>query len=349
MKSNVIVIPSFNPDQKLVDLVKTLIKNELSNILIVNDGSKKECNQIFIEAQQLGCTVIRHAVNLGKGRALKTAFNYLLNKYDEDVMAICADCDGQHLVEDIIDVRDKLYDNEDSIVLGSRQFDDKSIPFRSRFGNKFTRSIFNLFCGIKVSDTQTGLRGLSGKTMKKFLTTKGERYEFEMNMLIEAKDKCVGVTEVPIKTVYIEDNKNSNFNPLKDSLKVYSVFLKFITSSFLSFVVDILLFALLVKLFDNVLDKASTIFLGTLIARLCSSLINYTLNKNTVFNSTGNNSKAIIKYYILCFIQLICSGLLVLLIYSLLPIEESVIKIIVDTVLFIISFKIQREWVFKKR
>ncbi len=185
--------------------------------------------------------------------------------------------------------------------------------------------------------------------MKKFLLTKGERFEFEMNMLIESKEKSVPILEVPIQTIYIDENKTSNFSPLRDSLRIYSVFMKFLISSSLSFVVDILLFAILVNMFDNILDKALVIFLATFGARVCSSLINYTINKNRVFNVTEKRIGTILRYYILCTIQLVCSWLLVWLFYRLLPIEESAIKIVVDFILFIISFQIQREWVFKKR
>ncbi|MFZ2538052.1 MAG: bifunctional glycosyltransferase family 2/GtrA family protein [Oscillospiraceae bacterium] len=349
MINDFIVIPSFNPDNKLITLITELIANGQSKILIINDGSKKDCLHFFDKATTLGCDVIHHAVNLGKGRGLKTAYNYLLNEYGENVLAIFADSDGQHSITDIIAVKDKLIKNEDCLILGCRQFEDKSIPFRSRFGNKITRIVFNLLCGVKVMDTQTGLRALSGKTMKKFLPTKGERFEFEMNMLIESREKSITILEVPIKTIYIEENKTSHFNPLRDSLRIYAVFMKFLISSSLSFVVDILLFASLLKLFDNMLDKSLAIFLATFGARVCSSLINYTINKNRVFNVTDKRIGTILRYYILCVIQLVCSGLLVSLFYTLLPMEESVIKIAVDFILFILSFQIQREWVFKKR
>ncbi|MEG0691967.1 MAG: bifunctional glycosyltransferase family 2/GtrA family protein [Oscillospiraceae bacterium] len=349
MKMHFIVIPAFNPDSKLITLVNELLQAKFSNILIINDGSKQDCHHFFDEAKSLGCIIIDHAINLGKGRALKSAYNYLLNEYGEDVLAIFADSDGQHSVTDIIALHNKLTEHEDALIMGCRQFDEKSIPFRSRFGNKVTRIVFHLLCGVNVSDTQTGLRALSGKTMKKFLSTKGERFEFEMNMLIEAKEKSVLIVEVPIKTIYIEKNKTSNFNPLKDSLRIYAVFAKFLISSSFSFIVDILLFAFLVNLFDTLLDKSLGIILATLGARICSSLVNYTINKNSVFLITDKHIGTLIRYYMLCVVQLICSALLVALFYALLPIEESVIKIIVDFILFVISFQIQREWVFKKR
>lgn len=349
MDRNFIVIPSYNPDQKLIVLIEGLLASSSSKILIVDDGSKNECQPIFDQAASLGCIILRHAVNLGKGRGLKTAYNYLLNHYGEDVCAVFADADGQHLVTDILSLQEKLGENPDCLVMGCRRFDDTSIPFRSRFGNKVTRTVFNLLCGVRVSDTQTGLRGLSGKTMKSFLTTKGERFEFEMNMLIEAKEKSIPILEIPIQTIYIEENKTSNFNPLRDSLRIYAVFVKFLLSSSFSFILDILLFMLLVNLFDHLLDKSAAILLATLGSRICSSFVNYTINKSRVFNITQKRASTLVRYYILCGIQMLCSGMLVALLYALLPITEAVIKIIVDFILFMLSFQIQREWVFKKR
>lgn len=347
-----IVIPAYNPDRKLISLLKELFGRGEANVIVVNDGSDSDTLGLFTEAQEMGCIVLCHAVNLGKGRAIKTAFNYILTQQfkGEEIFAVFADADGQHLVDSILAVEEKLMKNKDSLVMGCRCFDDKTIPFRSRFGNKLTCVVFKLLCGVRVSDTQTGLRGLSGETMRKFLPSKGERFEFEMNMLIEAREKEVNIVEVPISTVYLDENKTSHFNPLKDSLRIYSVFLKFLLSSSLSFVVDLSLFTIFIQVFNISLDKTLSIFPATIIARICSSLINYTINKRNVFNSNDKHNGIILRYYILCVVQLILSALLVAVIYSLIGfIPETAVKVIVDLVLFIISFQIQREWVFSKR
>lgn len=348
MKNAVVIIPAYNPNEHLLALIKELKLNALSQIIIINDGSKEETLSIFEQAKQNGCTILVHSVNMGKGRALKTAFNYVLQSFPENTLAVCADADGQHLVPDIISCLKKLEQQPNSLVLGCRSFNDKRIPFRSRFGNKLTCRVFQLLCGVSVCDTQTGLRALSPALMRKFLTTKGERFEYEMHMLIDAKEMLIPISEVSISTIYIEENQSSHFNPLKDSFRIYSVFLKFILSSCTSSIFDLGIFTLAVALLQSRFNDVISITIATIISRLISSFINYTLNRKTVFNIPTKKAKTLFRYYFLCIIQLTCSALFVSLLHTVLPLHETFVKIIVDFILFIISFQIQREWVFRK-
>jgi glycosyltransferase involved in cell wall biosynthesis len=336
-----ILIPAYNPDHKLPELVNDIIKAKYKNIIIVNDGSKSECNEIFnLLSQHEECTVLTHHVNQGKGQALKTGFTYFLDNFGNAVGLVTVDADGQHAIED----SEELYDNPNSFVLGVRDFSAENIPFRSRFGNVLTKSVFKFTSGLKVSDTQTGLRGISSDFAKKLLRVPGERYEFEMNMLLECKTYKIEIKEVKIKTIYIEENKSSHFNPIVDSIKIYSVFFKFISSSLLSFGVDILLFTIFIFFLKDIMPH-SYIIGATILSRVLSSLINYSINKNAVFKSKGKNT--IVKYYILSVVQMLTSAFGVYILFSLLGTGEVVIKIVVDTLLFLLSFVIQREWVFK--
>lgn len=151
----VILIPALNPNEKLIELVKELISNQFQNIIVVNDGSKEEYNKYFEEAKKLGAIILKHAVNLGKGRALKTGFNEYLERFHNLIGVVTADSDGQHKVEDIKKISKKLLQNPSSLVLGYRNFDEKRVPFRSKFGNKITRKVFSFFTGINIQDTQT--------------------------------------------------------------------------------------------------------------------------------------------------------------------------------------------------
>lgn len=341
----VILIPSLNPDNRLVKLVDELLNNGFKDIIVVNDGSSKEYNKYFQDISK-NTTVLRHAVNLGKGRALKTGFNEYLIKFKNKCGIITVDADGQHKMEDIKKVAKKLVENRESLILGSRNFNLKNVPFKSKYGNKITRNIFKFLTGINVSDTQTGLRGIPTKYITILMNVPGERFEFEMNMLMEAKENNINIIEKKIETVYIQENKSSHFNPLKDSLKIYAIFLKYIFSSIISFIVDIVLYKIIFNCIINYIANYA-IIIATVIARIISSLVNYSVNKNTVFKSSNN--KSIIKYYILCFIQMVISALLVTTIYNLLNKRfEVLIKLIVDSIIFLINFKVQKEWVFRK-
>ncbi|MEY7998850.1 glycosyltransferase [Clostridium sp. Mt-5] len=341
-----ILIPAFNPDDKLVILIKELIELGVENIIVVDDGSKKQCSYIFKNIKKFSqCNVIEHAVNLGKGRALKTGVNYFLNNYKKFIGLITVDADGQHKCEDIIKVAKCLKENQHSLILGTRNF-NKGMPFRSWFGNLITAKIFTFFSGINISDTQTGLRGIPYNYLPFMLKVSGEKYEFEMNVLLECSQRDIYIKEVAIKTIYIEKNKSSHFNPLLDSIRIYVVFLKFIFSSFASFFVDMSSFIVLTKLF-LILIPGYFIILSTIGSRIISSAFNYIINNKTVFCLQNTNRNSIIRYYILATVQMLLSALGVSLIYNQIHQGEVFIKIIVDLMLFFGSFKVQRNWVFK--
>ena len=339
------MIPSLNPDDRLISLVNELADNDFKDIIVVNDGSSEEYNKFF-EAIANKAVILIHAVNLGKGRALKTGFNEYLKRFKDKCGIITVDSDGQHKIDDIKKVAKALVENKESLILGSRNFNLESVPFKSKYGNKITRSIFKFLTGINVSDTQTGLRGIPTKYIPILMNVPGERFEFEMNMLMEAKENNINIIEEKIETVYIQENKSSHFNPLKDSLKIYAIFLKYIFSSIISFIVDIVFYKIFFNCIVNYIANYA-IIIATVLARIISSLVNYSVNKSTVFKSSNN--KSIIKYYILCFIQMIISALLVTTIYNLLNQRfEVLIKLIVDSIIFLINFKVQKEWVFRK-
>lgn len=352
MEENVLVIPSLNPNEDFLDLLdnfksKILENNIKLSIVVVNDGSSQNFDVIFEKIKEKEIVVLKHAVNLGKGRALKTAFNYILNEEKNLKSVITADSDGQHLIEDIIHCLEFSNKNLNTLVLGKRNFDKDlknrniKIPFRSKFGNKITRWIFKYLLGLNIYDTQTGLRAFSKNQVKSFLKIKGERFEYETNMLIDNKNLGYKFKEIPINTVYIKNNESSHFNPIRDSITIYLLFLKYLAVSVLSFLVDILLFKFFRILRFSILN-------ATIISRIFSSIFNYTLNKNKVFKSF--NKKSLLKYYILVIIQMFISGYSVKFLHKMLINENEIfLKIIIDLIIFVVNYYIQREWVFEGR
>lgn len=220
MRNFIVVIPALNPTEQLIHYVDELLKENIPQVIIVNDGSKKKCEFIFTQIQnKKRCIVLKHERNLGKGQALKTAFQYVLNKGSYRGV-VTADCDGQHSVEDVVKVGEALIDVQHGIILGVRNFKEKHVPFRSYIGNTITIFIFNLLFGCKLKDTQTGLRGIPFELLNSIATIFGDRYEYEMNMLIYAAKNQLIIKEVPIHTLYFNKNENSYYHPLKDSLKI---------------------------------------------------------------------------------------------------------------------------------
>ncbi len=346
-----IIIPSLSPDDKLLSLLGDLREAGFSHIVVVNDGSSADYNRYFVAArEEYGCTVLTHAVNQGKGRALKTAFNYLLSECPDCQAAVTVDSDGQHRIHDIRRVAQETLDHPDALVMGCRDFSDNNpdIPPRSRFGNRTTSRVLRLLCGITLSDTQTGLRGVSAGAMRRFMTTKGERFEYEMNMILDAHEHKMPLIEVPIDTVYIEENRTSHFNPLKDSLRIYAVFSKFILASASSFVVDIVLYTLFLALVGKTtIIPTQAIVISSVLARILSALFNFAVNKKSVFKSQGNTTRHLWRYALLCVCQMALSAWGTAQLYAMLKIHSTLLKLVVDTVLFLLSFRIQRGWVFK--
>lgn len=165
IRKMVVVIPSLNPCGVLLDIIKELKQEQFAHIILVDDGSAEESKKYFQKAQKLyGCQVLRHEQNQGKGEAIKTAMRYVLEDKEMKKMDVAGivtvDGDGQHRALDVKKVCQKMLQKKDTVILGCRDFSNQKIPWRSRFGNKLTSKIFCFLCGIKLSDTQTGLRAI---------------------------------------------------------------------------------------------------------------------------------------------------------------------------------------------
>ena len=348
MDEFIVIIPSLEPDGKLVELAAALKAEGFGRIVLVNDGSGPEYDETFREAQEAGsCVLLRHCVNQGQGRALQTAFNYCLEKEEPFLGVVTGDSDGQHHPEDIRSCCEALAAHPDSLILGSRDFDRAGVPWKNGFGNKLTRKIFGFLSGIHIQDTQTGLRALGPALMRTFLATKGERFEYEMNMLMDCREHAIPIVEVPIRTIYLGEEGSTHFHPVRDSLRIYAIFGKFLASSLSSSVIDIVMFTVLIWLL-RLFQAEHHILLATVGARIVSSIYNYLMNKGVVFCCEGKLRTTLCKYYALCIVQMLCSAGLVSVLFQVLHLNETAAKIIVDTVLFLISFRIQKEWVFQK-
>jgi len=350
-----VVIPSYEPDERFPALLQALNTAGIGPVVVVDDGSGVEYQSFFEKAQELikesGGVVLHHEVNRGKGRGLKTAFQYILENYPDAIGCVTADSDGQHTPGCIASCIKALEGSPDSLILGVRDFTGEDIPFKSRFGNNLTIKVCSYLCGVKVSDTQTGLRGIPAKFMKELLDVPGERFEFEMRMLIESKDKYP-IVEVPIETVYdSKENHQTHFDPIKDSIRIYSIFgkmfAKFIVSSLSSCVLDLLLFWIFCRIFEPVIGNAWYAAVATALARVISAVYNYTINYKFVFKSDKSHASSLPKYALLAVIQLCLSAGLVTFFVWLFPLcPELAIKIPVDVILFLMSYYIQRRFVY---
>ena len=347
----VILIPALDPPEIFLSYIDELIQVGFKDILVVDDGShqKKIFEKIGFLPQ---VTVLTHPENYGKGRALRTGLAYYKDhySYDEYCGVITADSDGQHLVDDVLKISKSLAKREDKMILGVRDFDQSNVPSKSRIGNKLTSLGFRVLIGLSVSDTQTGLRGIPNSLIDLSLSIPGDRFQYETAVLIET-GKVSGFEEIKIRTVYYDENKGTHFNPVKDSIQIFNLllgtFFRYIFVSLSSFVVDILVFALGTKLLFPALSVR--IPLSTAFARIISGAYNYAMNRKIVFKSDRSVVSSGFSYLMLCIIQCAVSAGLVTAICYLLPLDEVPVKAVVDTCLFFVNYKIQKNYIFKNK
>lgn len=335
-----LLIPAYQPDQKMIGLVNELLKKGYPEIVVVNDGSSPDKDYIFEQVGELDrVKLLSHEKNKGKGQALKTGFSYILQQ-GHKVGVVTLDADGQHLPEDIFEVARSLSDHPQQLILGARAF-DKDVPLRSSFGNTLTRHIFGFLIGKKISDTQTGLRGIPLDFLEELIKLKTGRYEFELDMLVKASTQRIEITEVPITTVYENNNESSHFNPLIDSLRIYFIFLRFVGTSIVTAGIDFIVFALVHEVTKNIATSMVA-------SRIVAATFNFICVRNVVFKHSGSLSVAAGKFVLLVIGLATLSYSLIFLATEKLGMQVLLSKIIVETGLFVGNFMIQKIYIFNK-
>ena len=328
------LIPSYEPDEKLEGIVKELVENKFK-VVVVNDGSSKDYKKYFDSIRKIS-HVIEYDVNQGKGYALKTGMKYIKVTY-KDYIVITMDSDGQHTVKDAKRLCEYTEKHPKELVIGKRIRSGKT-PLRSKLGNGITKVVYYLTTGVKVYDTQTGLRCFTEYLMDFSLSVEGNRFEYEMNVLLEAPLEGITITEMEIETIYYNNNSGSHFKAFRDSFRIYKEILKFSLSSIISFIIDYIVYAIVLALTGNINTS-------NIVARLISATCNYSLNRKFVFNSNRKVTETFIEYAILAVFILVVNTLL-LNILVLIGINAFLAKILVELCLFIVSWLIQKKKIF---
>lgn len=353
------VVPSLNPTDRLTDTVDGLLRAGFTQVVLVDDGSRPETGGYFeAAASRPGVTLLRHEVNRGKGAAMKTAFSWLLEHRPGCAGVVTVDGDGQHHPEDAAACAGRMVE-EGKLILGCRDFSRDGVPPRSRMGNRITCGVFRLFCGLPVSDTQTGLRAIPMEYLPRLTAVAGERYEYETNMLLALKDLDIPWGEVKIRTIYLDENKESHFHTVRDSWRIYRLilarFFRYTLSSLASAAADAGLFALLSALLAGLLAGTALTAAAAVGARALSSLLNFTLNRRLVFRSGAPLGRALRRYYALALPLLLCQFLLTEGAFRAAQIGDrqtflrTAVYAGVMAVLFVASYVIQRRWVFARK
>ncbi len=339
------LIPAYEPEALLIDLLCDVQRNGLTAV-VVDDGSGSSYSGIFARASLLS-VVLTHEANKGKGRAIKTGLSYISEHYKGNYVVVTLDADGQHRVSDAVKICKMAQDSPDMLVLGSRKLKD-NVPVKSRFGNTVTRCVYYLSTGLHIHDTQTGLRAFSSSLIPFLMNVAGERYEYEMNVLLECPYRNIPVKEAGIDTIYLDNNSASHFDMIRDSYRVYREIIKFSASSFISFLVDYGAYILMLAMTSG-LGSAISLRISNIAARIISASVNYTINRRLVFKSDRGIMKSILQYFALAAVILAGNTFLLGIFAEKLGMNRYVSKIITELAFFTMSWLVQRYLIFRRK
>ena len=356
LKDITVIIPAYKPSHYLINTLKSLKEEGFSDFIVVDDGGGAEYAEVFREAEELGCTVLTHEENRGKGVALKTAMKYYLEKRRSSAGIVTADADGQHLPKDIRKVALSMLDSG-SVVFGCRDFSDPKVPKRSVQGNKISCFMVRLNLGKKISDTQTGLRAVPRQYVSLVSDVHGDRYDYEMNMIFAMVRENIPIAEETIETVYIDDNSSSHFRVVRDSIRIYRTILLFMLMSVVSTALDVLLQVFLYR--TMILHMAGVEYILVLLAvagcaRAVSMAVNYILNYLFVFDHRGG-LRSLVKYVMIAVavFAIHCIPLVLIATFGsagmFTPGKYALIKLIPAFIIFPFVFRILHNTVFTGR
>lgn len=354
-----VLIPSLSPDERLPQYVLELMAAQYGLILVVDDGSASNYQEIFERISTWPCCkVLHHPQNRGKGAALRTGFSYI-QEHTALKGIVTADSDGQHTVPDTLNLTQELSDKQE-LLLGSRDFSLKNqqIPTKSRVGNRITSCVFKALYGPWLPDTQTGLRAFPRELIPAMLQVSGDRFEYEMNQLMWCTRLHIPIRPIGIETVYIDENQSTHFHPIRDSYRIYKLllgnFVKFSCTGLISWLVDYVIrlvldywvlnhFVVGTSMLFGLIQWKPAMMLSYVPARFVSSILNYKLNKDFVFHMKECPG-ALGRYYLLVVAALLISMIASSILSLILP--DWLAMVLVDIVVFIMNYRIQKAWVF---
>ena len=333
-----VLIPAYQPDARLPRLILELHRADPSTkIVVVDDGSGQKFSDIFEASATAGAHVISYEHNRGKGYALREGFTWIRDVAgDSPECVVTADADGQHTLNDIFRVGRTCTDTGKS-VLGVREFVGH-VPARSRIGNTATSALFWLATGWKLKDTQTGLRAFPVALLPALLEVQGDRYEYELRVLLHLAKFRHPVTQIPIETIYEAGNPTSHFRPLQDSARIWAPLLKFAASSGVATIIDYVLVLVL-----NALTGA--LFFPVIAARLVSASVNFAMNRR-VFEATGVPLRRSALRYAALAVAVVAGSYTMLAVLTGIGIPLWIAKIIADTTMYLVSYSAQSRYVF---
>ncbi|WP_457553710.1 GtrA family protein [Desulfobacula sp.] len=352
----IVLIPAYKPDKKILSrIVEQVADLDVAQVIIVDDGSGPLFKSVFEHVKTLPKThVLHHETNQGKGAALRTGFRHVLESRRNSNSVITMDADGQHLSCDVDKIIHAVQNHPESLILGTRGFKG-DVPLRSLLGNKATCLMFRGLAGRKISDTQTGLRGIPCFLLETLVSLRSDRYAYELEMLLALVHKGIPVEEITITTVYDDNNLSSSFRPVVDSILVYRTLFawwfvfrfkqlfRYLLSGMASTIVDFGTYILLIN-FSLGFVTASVL------ARILSVLVHFSANRYFTFSyRDAPQMREIARYLMVVVFNLLSSIFLIYIFIRFLSVGEVLAKVIAQMVLFFATYVLLNGFVFLKQ
>ena len=341
-----LIVPAYKPADAMLEMLRGYMEEMDCVPVVINDGSGAEYDALFARLPE-GCVLINHDRNQGKGMAIKTGMRHVLERLPECDVIGTADADGQFRRQDVRRVCEAARQARGALVLGVRTFEG-DVPILGRVANAATRLGLDFAAGVRLRDVLTGLRAFGRDLLEPFLGIQGERYEYEINVLLHAAQEGVSILQEPVLVHLEGKSADVHFNPLRDTVKIYMRILLYMGTSLFAFCVDFVML-LVMKALTAGLGEAPSLMVSVAVARLISAALNFVGNKHLVYRSKGNLSREISKYagsvaFILAANYVLLHALTITLDLPLVP-----SKLLVETLLFFVNFKIQGKYVYRKK
>lgn len=341
----VLILPNFYNDSQFFEKVDCLIDEGFSNLICVDCNLEKKEILESKKSYKENIKILSSEKKLKKGEYLKFVFSYIKNNFSEDLKGIITISSFiSSTVQDLKLLIENFELSKNALVLGCRKLKEKS-SLSEKFEKWFYSLFYKFASGKKCSDSQSDFRIYPLNILDLALSEEGENYDYEMNLLMDISHIC-DVKECVISTHYEKNSKSPFFNKYKDSINIFIRFIKFTLSSMTSSLVDYAVFLLLVFLLAF-MPKSVSILLATFVARVCSALTNFIINRKWSFNNKTHKSvgKELFRFGVVFIVKILLSSGFVYLL-SRFNISLLILKIFVDTLLFFLSYTIQRNWVF---
>lgn len=338
----VIFIPTSGPNEHIEPFIQELKMRHFNQIVLM--APEEENNRAFFETirQQEEVEIVHQEAEKS---SVETGLETIQADYPKGEATIIADAVGRYSAEDVEIVARALAAAPKELILGVRQYTPKQEPKEDSFFNRTLQRLLDFLEKRTIQETPTSLRALSMEHLKAIVNDPVDALEQSENMLVTAKQLGIPLKPVTIYTESIETEAKSTIDRLIELAHIYQEFIKFTASSLFSTVVDLGLFAIFVFLLRGLFPFAYIMY-STIIARIVSIIVNYTINNKLVFKRKNEKRGSFIRYVSLAIAEMLASGAIVTFIVNYFIPFETLTKILVDSALFFVGYLIQRKFVF---